>query len=446
MGDTNLPVRSEIVTLSQQGLTDAQIAQRLELSPYTVRKWRRRYPQQGKSELTSPLGRPASGVLSTFSPSIVSQLSSWRMQHPGWGPKTLHAEFGFERLFPGERLPSRASIARWLKATRQVQAYEKHSHLPHKELSPTQACHEEWELDARGYERIPEIGLISLIDLNDVFSRVKLLSYPCWLGQKKIEHFARTDDYQQALRLAFTYWGLPDRLATDHDRIFYDETSQSPFPTRFHLWLVALGIELAFGRMRQPRDQAVTERSHQTWDKQVLQGSCFEQHTQLWTALEQRRTFLNQYLPCASCGDQPPLVAHPEARLPRREYRLEWEAQLLDLERVKHYLAQGHWWRKVSRGRSISIGRHIYSLGKAFCPEDYLELTFDPQANQFEAKSGSDQSIQLPVPWLSVEELMGTGQLAYPASAYQLALPFSWQEWRAWQITIRPAISTPGTT
>ncbi len=106
----------------------------------------------------------------------------------------MHAEFGFEGLFPGEVLPSRASIARWLKATGQVQAFEKHSHLPHKALSPTQACHEEWELDARGYERIPEIGLISLIDLNDVFSRVKLLSYPCWLGQKKIEHFAHTDD------------------------------------------------------------------------------------------------------------------------------------------------------------------------------------------------------------------------------------------------------------
>lgn len=445
MGATNLPVRSEIATLSQQGLTDEQIAHRLGLSPFTVRKWRRRFKHLGTPGLNSSLGRSASGVLSSFAQPVVAQLSRWRQQHPGWGPKTLQAEFGFEGVFPNEPLPSRASIARWLKATGQVQPYEKHSSLPHKDLSPTQACHEEWELDARGYERISEIGFISLIDLNDVFSRVKLLSYPCWLGHQKVEHFARTDDYQQAMRLAFSYWGLPDRLATDHDRVFYDETSKSPFPTRFHLWLVALGIELAFGRMRMPRDQAVTERSHQTWDKQVLEGSRFEQYTQLWTALEQRRTFLNQFLPCASCGDQPPLVAYPQARIPRREYRPEWEGELLDLERVKQYLAHGHWWRKVSRGRSISIGRHIYSLGKAFCPEEYLELTFDPQANQFEGMTASGQSIHLPVPWLSVEELRGQGSFAYPLPVYQLALPFSWQEWRAWQSIATPAIPGPGT-
>lgn len=78
------------------------------------------------------------------------------------------------------------------------------------------------------------------------------------------------------MRLAFTEWGLPDRLATDHDRIFYDETTKSSFPARFHLWLLALGVTLQFGRMGRPTDQGMTERSRQTWANQVLEGTVFE--------------------------------------------------------------------------------------------------------------------------------------------------------------------------
>jgi transposase InsO family protein len=341
-----------------------------------------------------------------------------------------------------ECLPARSSIARWLKENQMVRSYEKHSQLPAKVLSPTQACHEEWEMDARGYERVPGAGIISLIDINDVFSRVKLLSYPCWLGDERRKRFPATEDYQQALRLAFVQWGLPDRLATDHDRIFYDETSKSPFPTRFHLWLTALGIELVFGRMRTPKDQAVTERSHQTWDQQVLQGSRFENYQHLWKALGQRQVFLNQHLPCASLGELPPLVAHPEARFPRRPYRPEWETDLIDLEKVYAYLAKGQWFRKVSSLGSISIGGHIYHLGYSWRPDVYVELTFDPSDKCFLCSSPSDKQTRLPADWLTPVMLIGELKLVYQIPPFQFALPFSWKEWRALQYFAMPACDT----
>ncbi|MEW6649705.1 MAG: hypothetical protein AB1453_05890 [Chloroflexota bacterium] len=127
-------------------------------------------------------------------------------------------------------------------------------------------------MDARGYEKIPDIGVITLINVNDVYSKAKIFSYPCWLGRQRASRHPETEDYQMLLRLCFTEWGLPDRLAVDHDSVFYDNLSKSPFPTRFHLWLLALGIELTFGRMGQPKDQAMTERSHQTWQHQALDG------------------------------------------------------------------------------------------------------------------------------------------------------------------------------
>ncbi len=51
-------------------------------------------------------------------------------------------------------------------------------------------------MDARGYQRVPDVGVIALINLNDVFSRVKLLSYPCWSGQKRVSRHPTTEDYQ----------------------------------------------------------------------------------------------------------------------------------------------------------------------------------------------------------------------------------------------------------
>jgi hypothetical protein len=439
MGATTFAERMGIGKLSKEGLTDRQSAGKLGLSIPTVRKWRRRWERAGRAGLVSRMGRPRPGALSTFGGALVEQLRVWRKQHPGWGSKTLRAELELEDGRAGKRLPARSPIARWLKENQMVRLYEKHSQLPAKVLSPTQACHEEWEMDARGYERVQGAGIISLIDINDVFSRVKLLSYPCWLGDERRKRFPAAGDYRQALRLAFAQWGLPDRLATDHDRIFYDETSKSPFPTRFHLWLIALGIELVFGRMRTPKDQAVTERSHQTWDQQVLQGARFENYQHLWKALGERQIFLNQFLPCASLGEIPPLVAHPEARFPRRPYRPEWEAELIDLEKVHAYLAEGQWFRKVSSLGAISIGGHIYHPGYHWRPDVYVELTFDPLEKCFLCSAPGGKPAHLPADWLTPVELMGELRLAYQIPPFQFALPFSWNEWRAWQYFAMPA-------
>lgn len=430
MGASSYPERLKIEQLTKKGLTDRQIAEQLGFSIPTIRKWRRKLQQGGKERVLSQMGRPKQGALSSYPAELREQLKRWRNQHPRWGAKTLLTELSMHEAFANQALPSRAAIARWLKAEGEVRLYEKHSQLPQTPARSAKVCHEEWEMDARGYSRVPNLGLISLIDINDVFSRVKLLSYPCWIGQQRIEHYQSTEDYQLALRLAFTEWGLPDRLATDHDRVFFDETTKSPFPTRFHLWLLALGVALQFGRMGRPTDQGMTERSHQTWANQVLEGARFESYQSLWQALEQRKYFFNERLPCATLGDIPPLQACPQARTSRRAYRPELEWELLDLSRVHTFLTKGHWFRKVSAVGTISIGRHIYHLGYDWRPDGYAEITFDPSTIEFLCRTPSGKEKRLPLPWLTKEALMGE-LFQFQQVPFQFALPFSNNEWRA---------------
>jgi transposase InsO family protein len=425
---TCLQERVLIQELSQNGMNDPQIARQMGLSVHTVRKWRRKGQAHGVQGLVSHMGRPAQGFLSSFAPQIGATLRAWREAHPGWGAKTLEAELLRSEPFAGRRLPSRRSIAYWLNQEGFTRAYDKHRPLPQAAVAPAQACHEEWEMDARGHEKVPGVGVVALINLNDVFSRVKLLSYPVWLGDERVCRHANTEDYRLALRLAFVEWGLPDRLAVDRESIFYDNTSKSPYPTRLHLWLLALGVEFTFGRPGLPQDQAITERSHQTWDQQVLQDQPFASQAALWQQLEARKVFLNHCLPCASLGDQPPLVAHPEARLPRRVYRPEWEAQLMDLERVYAYLSQGRWFRKASNVGVLKLGQESYWLGRDWQRRE-VEVTFQAEDRHLVFRAG-DEEKRLPVKGITLEKLMGEVSPLLHLNNFQLSLPFTWNEWR----------------
>jgi transposase len=427
---TTLEERLLIAELTRAGKTAPQIAAQTGWSLATVRKWQRRFRQQGRSALTSSLGRPQRGALSAFPPELRATLHRWREDHPGWGAKTLRAELEQLKQFQHQRLPSRRSIARWLQAEALTRPRQPHQPLPSPMRPPLQAPHEEWEMDAMGEERVNGVGLVMLIDLNDRFSHVRLLSYPCWVGDQRVSRGPTTADYQLALRLAFAEWGLPDRIAVDHDVVFFDSRSSSPYPTRLHLWLLALDVALVFGPLGRAEERGLTERSHQLWEQQVLAGQQFADWTALYQALVQRRQFLNQQLPCESLGDVPPLVAYPQARIPRREYRPEWEAQILDVKCIYAYLAHCRWFRLVSSIGTVTLGGQVYGLGRAWAKQQ-VEISFDATDQHLVFQGACESPIKrLPIQGISVDALMGELSPLVDLPAFQLALPLTWDAWR----------------
>jgi len=427
MRATSLEERVMIRALAEAGHSSADIARRLGWKTGTIRKWRRR-GKNGLEGLATKMGRPATGAMSTFAPEVTTTVRDWRQAHPGWGPLTLRIEL--EGRSPTTRLPSRATIARYLKQEKLARPYERHQDLPDPTPPSAQAPHQEWEMDAEGYVQVPQVGVIAPINLSDRFSRAKLMSYPCWVGEKRASRHPTTADYQMVFRLTATLWGLCDRLYVDRDSIFYDNGSKSPFPTRFHLWLLSLGVELIIGPAHCPTERGMIERGHQTWAAQVVQGQCFADWDALYQALCKRRDFLNVRLLCTSTNNQPPLVAYPEARRPRRLYRPEWEAELMDLTCIDAYLAKGRWFRKASNVGAVSLGDERYILGKDWIKKE-VEITYDPTDRHlvFYVPQGELRK-RLSIKRLSREDLMGElGPLAN-LHGFQLALPFTWNEWR----------------
>ncbi|MDY6875877.1 MAG: hypothetical protein SWK90_06715 [Chloroflexota bacterium] len=300
-----------------------------------------------------------------------------RERHPGWGPLTIRTELKDDQRFAGMKLPSHSRIAAFLKQEDFTRKYERHSELPQPQAVEPERAHEEWEVDAKGVIKVPDLGSVSIININDLFSRLKVDSFLCL----NTSH-PNTRDYQLVFRHAFLNRGLPKRVSLDHDSVFYDNASASPYPTTLHLWLIALSVDVYFIKQKPPAEHSVIERAHQTINQQAVVGQVFADGSVLQQILHDRLDFLNSRFPSRSLDGLPPLVAYPEAQHSGQPYRPEWEEDMLDMQRVYDYLAQGHWFRRTSTHGQFSLGAHRYNLGKDLGNQT-VEITFDAQTREF---------------------------------------------------------------
>jgi hypothetical protein len=409
----------------EAGQTDGQIAAVMGRSIATIRKWRRKYQHHGRAGLSSVMGRPGRGALGGYPAEVGQAVHRMRQGHPGWGPVTLVAELKKDRHWADQPIPSRSRIAAYLKQKELVRKYERHQRLPQPKPKKIERPHQEWEVDVQGKIKISGLGSASIINIGDVFSRLKIDSYPCL----RTTH-ANTQDHQLVMRRAFVQYGLPEQISLDHDSVFYDNQTASPFPTVLHLWLIGLGIEVRFIHKPPPAEHAIIERTHRTVTQQAVLGQTFADQADLQKMLTDRINFLNCDYPSRTLQGQPPMTAYPQAKQTARPFRLEWEKEALDLQRIYDYLAKGRWFRLTSPAGMFALGAQRYNARTKFARQT-LEITFDPLTCQFVClPETSPDTFRLAAKGLTKEILIGELDPLVSIPAYQLALPFSRQAWR----------------
>ena len=423
MGQGNQPLplqqRLAIWERAQHGETDPQIAVALQLNVTTVRKWRRRAQREGRNGLASRLGHPKTGPLGQSPPELRAAVRAMRRAHPGWGPDTLRVELSADSRFQELALPSRPRVAAFLKAEELTRPYARHTELVQPPPSVPLAPHEVWEMDAQGVRSVAGVGRVSVINIGDPYSHVRTESWAC-------VHTAKPDlpDYQLALRRGFLRYGLPKELSLDHDSVFFDNTSASPYPSRLHLWALALGLQVHFIHEGRPTEHGFIERTHEVVELQALEGQAFPNADSLQVTLEQRLEMLNTRYPSRALEGHAPLAAYPAAGHSGRAYRPEWEADLLNLEPVYYYLARQRWFRQVTAQGQFSLGAYRYGLGKAWGTQT-VEITFDAQTQEFVCRSADGQRTQpLRAQGLTKVALMGE-LVTEHFPTYQYAFPWS---------------------
>ncbi len=414
-----------LIRRKQAGTSYTDIAHELKCSRETVRKWWR---AQRRGTVPRKRGRPATGILSTFSEEIGQIALTLKQAHPHWGPVNVLVELRKTLASPARALPSPSRLSAWFKA-RCPQALQRRSPPTLPAVPPEGAAqvHQCWQIDAKEAIRLRDGSLASYLDIRDPVSAVMIAAQAFVTTLPPASHRKITlREIQAVLRQAFTVWGKPAEIQTDHEDV-YAGAHQSDFPAPFTLWLVGLGIRHSFSRERHPTDQPQIERNHRTlgdlgWKDQPPHDlEDFQQQ------LDRGRQRYNWEFPAhaADCQGQPPLLRHPQALFSGRRYQADWEWDLWDLSLVDAYLAQRGWVRKVDSQGIVFVGNHPYGLGKKYKQQRVI-VHFRPEDRVFSFETEAGEAIKtLPAIGLEKADLTGLIPTSIP-TGISVQLPLPW--------------------
>jgi hypothetical protein len=398
-----------------------QISVEMHCSFETVRKWWRLERDQRQPHVR---GRPKCGPLSTYPMPVREKAVELKRAHPHWGPERIKLEMKQVLGLKTEELPSAARLSVLFKQ-RCADAVQPRQRRPLPPPDPkVEKVHQRWQMDAK--EGLP-VGdkRVNVQEIRDIFSGLMITSQAFVTTAPK--HWRRLSraEHQQALRLAFSHWGLPDEVQTDNDGEFVN-LHDLTFPSPFTLWLVGLGVTHVLSRPHRPTDQPQVERHHRTQGDFVWKDQPFERVEQLQQALDQQCDLYNREYPsrAAHCHGSPPLSVFPTARTTGRPYHPDLEWELFDLNRVDAFLAQSAWTRKVAKNGTVHLADQYYILGSTWKGQVVsIRYLANLRSFRFEDAQGALINI-LPAQGFEKEHLIGLIPAHVPLPVgFQFALP-----------------------
>lgn len=410
---TTLADREEIVALKRSGLTYDQVSERTGWSYETVRRVWRRYRDHGSAGLLGqPLGRPATGPMSTFDPTVRYVALRLKLAHRKHGPDVILADMHLRPSLKGLNLPSPAVLGRYFRQFgERLITPRRHLQLPGEssQLTPARVPHDVWQLDFDEGLHLSPLGWVNVFNITDMASGMKPGSYVHDAGPPQARHHISWEQMRDNLRDAFSQWGLPLVIRTDRDRRLVN-SGDYPVPMFFTLWLVGLGIQ--HETIRRVTQNGQVERSHRTWEDRLLYPPPAYIDTipafQEWVRYQIWR--MNATLPsrARNCQRRPPLLAYPKIRHNSRYFSRDEELAIFDMERVYEFLADGRWLRRVTTQGQFSFQSDLLYVGRQYA-RSLVVITFDPLNRQFVAKPGqlNQDLIRFSADWLSREAITG---------------------------------------
>jgi len=141
---TTTDQRRKFYELHQNGATYEEIADCFGVSKWCVRYWCRR--QRNGKGCETHYHRELQGLLSNFAPKVRYCVLRLRLEHPRWGPNRIRAKLKKQSSLRGLKLPSDASIGRYLHQWRRFRRKPKKKPVRRRSQQPT-SVHQRWQVD-----------------------------------------------------------------------------------------------------------------------------------------------------------------------------------------------------------------------------------------------------------------------------------------------------------
>lgn len=395
---TTHAARVEMIERHLAGDSVATIAAAMQLNPFTVRKFWRRYRQTGWDGLLAPAPGPAGcGPLAHAPWRLKLRLLRLKRAHIGWGVDKLRLELLRTPRLHAVPIPHRSALAAYLARFGARLRHPRHHPTQRPAVPPSApptVPHQCWQADVKGDEPVAGCGLrVAPFLVCDTASGAPLGGQVHAIQSRGNRTGLGMREVQADLRVLFARWGLPDALRLDRDPLFVGST-RLQWPGTLLLWLIGLGVQPIINRAYRPTDNAIVERNHQTWYAHVLDGVAYPTLDAIQTATEQAFADRREQLPShhSGCAGRPFLVAFPALQTARRPYRVADEAQLFDLGRVDAYLADWRWRRTVDSTGQISLANRNYRAGSQYHGQ-CISVQFDRPSRLFVGRQADGQEV-----------------------------------------------------
>lgn len=363
-----VPVRTVLFRRWQRGQCAAEIAAALGLPPRTVRHLIRRCRAGPAAAL-----RPAYDRCGAPRPwpdrELFEDALDLRRQHAGWGAGVIRVLL--QERWPGRALPSARTLQRWFARAGLGPAPA--GLRPTGRRPRAGRPHEVWQLDAVEHIRLRREPRASWLRVTDEFTGAVLHTKVFPIGR-----FAQVGAaaVQAELRKAFTRWGRPQAVRVDNGPPW---GSKGDLPTPLALWITGLHVRVVRNPPRQPRRNAVVERS-QGVSRQWVEPETCAGAAELQRRLDRMDRIQRERYP--SAGGQSRLRRHPELAHSGRAYRESRERSVWDLQAVFDDLAAYAVPRRVDKNGEVWLYDRAHWVSKRRVGQ-VVYVTVDPRAHQW---------------------------------------------------------------
>lgn len=259
------------------GVSVIEVAARFDVSRQTVHRWLAGLVDQSKAPGSCPY---------QMAPEIEARVVAMRVEHPGWGPKTIGHWLGVEGVDP---LPGRTSIYRCLVRHGLITPEaRKRKKSDYKRWERSRSM-ELWQMDIVGGAKLvdgPEAKVVTGVDDHSRFC-VSALVVPRATARPTCD----------ALALAMRRHGVPEQILTDNGKVFTGRFGPGTAEVLFDRICRENGILHLLTAPRSPTTTGKVERFHRTFKQELLNKHVFGSVEEAQAAVDEWVRFYNEQRP-----------------------------------------------------------------------------------------------------------------------------------------------------
>lgn len=327
------------------GVPVTEAAAHAGVSRQTLHRWLKDYAARGLAGLVDRSKAPGS-CPHQMSPEIEARIVAMRVEHPGWGPKTIGHWLAEEGVEP---VPGRTSIYRALVRQGLVSPEARRRKKSDYRRWERSRSMELWQMDIVGGVRLVDGSEAKVVTGVDDHSRfcVSALVVPRATARPTCE----------ALALAMRRHGVPGGILTDNGKVFTGRFGPGTGEVLFDRICRENGIKHILTAPRSPTTTGKVERFHRTLKDELLRGVVFESIEDAQAQIDAWVHYYNHTRPHQGIGMVAPIrrfeLANPEPS------RLELEGAAPDTTVVVPVAS-----RRVNGNGQVSFATARYMAGK----------------------------------------------------------------------------------